>query len=200
MIENHCSRILNSVGLTKVYITVLAFQQEFDKKYNPTWHCIVGRNFGSYVTHETKHFIYFYLGQVAILLFKSGWEENCRLWKLDINSKPGLWRTYGLSHTQITHTHTRVLSFSFTYMNLAIEAVHKCMDRVYLICICCNTVTFFAFCSYTRWRNKMTFVCFFQVQICFALKLYKMLWPLPLKYIKNWYVIHILGKKWFLFI
>lgn len=46
--------------------------QEFDKKYNPTWHCIVGRNFGSYVTHETKHFIYFYLGQVAILLFKSG--------------------------------------------------------------------------------------------------------------------------------
>ncbi|NWZ83524.1 DYL1 protein, partial [Poecile atricapillus] len=27
---------------------------------------------GFYVTHETKHFIYFYLGQVAILLFKSG--------------------------------------------------------------------------------------------------------------------------------
>ena len=46
--------------------------QEFDKKYTPTWHCIVGRNFGSYVTHETRHFIYFYLGQVAILLFKSG--------------------------------------------------------------------------------------------------------------------------------
>lgn len=47
-------------------------KKEFDKKYNPTWHCIVGRNFGSYVTHETKAFIYFYLGQVAILLFKSG--------------------------------------------------------------------------------------------------------------------------------
>jgi dynein light chain LC8-type len=80
-------------------------KKEFDKKYHPTWHCIVGRNFGatprffscfcrhslfhqpftdicclwfalstpgSYVTHETKHFIYFYLGQVAILLFKSG--------------------------------------------------------------------------------------------------------------------------------
>lgn len=39
-------------------------KKEFDKKHNPTWHCIVGRNFGSYVTHETKHFIYFYLGQV----------------------------------------------------------------------------------------------------------------------------------------
>ncbi len=47
-------------------------KKECDKKYNPTWHCIVGRNFGSYVTHETKHFIYFYMGQVAILLFKSG--------------------------------------------------------------------------------------------------------------------------------
>ena len=29
-------------------------KKEFDKKYNPTWHCIVGRNFGSYVTHETR--------------------------------------------------------------------------------------------------------------------------------------------------
>ena len=56
------------------YIHDLAafIKKEFDKKYNPTWHCIVGRNFGSYVTHEPKHFIYFYLGQVAILLFKSG--------------------------------------------------------------------------------------------------------------------------------
>ena len=48
-------------------------KKEFDRKHNPTWHCIVGRNFGSYVTHETKHFIYFYLGQIAVLLFKSGW-------------------------------------------------------------------------------------------------------------------------------
>ncbi len=24
-------------------------KKEFDKKYNPTWHCIVGRNFGRYV-------------------------------------------------------------------------------------------------------------------------------------------------------
>ncbi len=47
-------------------------KKEFDKKYNPTWHCVVGRSFGSYVTHESKHFIYFYVGQLAILLFKSG--------------------------------------------------------------------------------------------------------------------------------
>ncbi|XP_020268681.1 dynein light chain 1, cytoplasmic [Asparagus officinalis] len=47
-------------------------KKEFDKKHGPTWHCIVGRNFGSYVTHETNHFIYFYLDTKAILLFKSG--------------------------------------------------------------------------------------------------------------------------------
>ena len=47
-------------------------KKEFDKKHNPTWHCIVGRNFGCDVTHETRHFIYFYLGQLAVLLFKSG--------------------------------------------------------------------------------------------------------------------------------
>lgn len=23
-------------------------KKEFDKKYNPTWHCIVGRNFGKF--------------------------------------------------------------------------------------------------------------------------------------------------------
>ena len=51
---------------------IAAHIKEFDKKYSPTWHCTMGRNFGSYVTRETKHFIYFYLGQVAILLFKSG--------------------------------------------------------------------------------------------------------------------------------
>jgi len=47
-------------------------KREFDKKYNPTWHCIVGKNFGSYVSHETGNGIYFYIGQRAILLFKAG--------------------------------------------------------------------------------------------------------------------------------
>ncbi|KAF3919997.1 hypothetical protein ABW21_db0200528 [Orbilia brochopaga] len=46
-------------------------KKEFDTRHGSTWHCIVGRNFGSFVTHETKHFIYFYLGHVAILLFKT---------------------------------------------------------------------------------------------------------------------------------
>ena len=66
-------RALQALEKYNIEKDIAAFiKKEFDKKYNPTWHCIVGRNFGSYVTHETKHFIYFYLGQVAVLLFKSG--------------------------------------------------------------------------------------------------------------------------------
>ncbi|KAL4260250.1 Dynein light chain [Pleurotus pulmonarius] len=46
-------------------------KKEFDRKHTPTWHVVVGKNFGSYVTHETKHFIYFYVGSLAILIWKS---------------------------------------------------------------------------------------------------------------------------------
>ncbi|CAI2384877.1 unnamed protein product [Moneuplotes crassus] len=47
-------------------------KNEFDVMYNPTWHCIVGRSFGSEVTHTLKHFVYFYWGEVGVLLFKTG--------------------------------------------------------------------------------------------------------------------------------
>jgi len=46
-------------------------KKQFDQKYGPTWHVVVGKNFGSFVTHETKHFVYFYIGALAILLWKS---------------------------------------------------------------------------------------------------------------------------------
>ncbi|WWC90999.1 uncharacterized protein L201_005938 [Kwoniella dendrophila CBS 6074] len=46
-------------------------KKEFDRLYGVTWHCVVGKNFGSFVTHETKNFIYFYLGPIAILLWKT---------------------------------------------------------------------------------------------------------------------------------
>ncbi|KAJ3616443.1 hypothetical protein Zmor_011898 [Zophobas morio] len=46
-------------------------KEEFDRKYSFSWHCVVGRNFGSYVTHEARYFIYFYVGQMAFLLFRT---------------------------------------------------------------------------------------------------------------------------------
>ncbi|EAN98686.1 putative dynein light chain [Trypanosoma cruzi] len=47
-------------------------KKEFDKRYNPTWQCIAGRSFAADVVHESKHLIYFYIGQMSILLWKTG--------------------------------------------------------------------------------------------------------------------------------
>ncbi|KAJ2157666.1 Dynein light chain [Coemansia sp. RSA 552] len=47
-------------------------KRECDKRFGNSWHVIVGRNFGSYVTHEVGHFIYFYNKFLAHLVFKSG--------------------------------------------------------------------------------------------------------------------------------
>ena len=47
-------------------------KKECDKRFGGTWHCIVGKDFGSFVSHESKHFVYFYLNDYAILLFRAG--------------------------------------------------------------------------------------------------------------------------------
>ena len=47
-------------------------KKEFDASYGGVWHCVVGKNFGSFVVHDTGGFVYFYLGPVAVLLFRSG--------------------------------------------------------------------------------------------------------------------------------
>lgn len=40
-------------------------------QYHGVWHCFVGRNFGSYGTYEQGHYVYFYMGQHAVMLFKT---------------------------------------------------------------------------------------------------------------------------------
>jgi len=42
----------------------------FDERYEPIWLCVVGRNFGVYVTHQANYFAHFYIGQKAVVLFK----------------------------------------------------------------------------------------------------------------------------------
>ena len=46
-------------------------KKEFDRKYNPTWNCIAGTNFWSWVKHKPRHYIFFDLGEMGIVLFKS---------------------------------------------------------------------------------------------------------------------------------
>ncbi|KAK6131578.1 hypothetical protein DH2020_034689 [Rehmannia glutinosa] len=48
----------------------LDFFDEFDRAHGPGWQCIVGTDFGSFVTHCSGCFIHFCIGSLAILLFK----------------------------------------------------------------------------------------------------------------------------------
>lgn len=95
---NTADKAAQSYSMEKDIASVV--KKAFDEKYGPTWHAVVGKNYGrldwfmlnnnypllfdlsllatiplffSYVTHESGHFIYFYLRERAYLLFKSGW-------------------------------------------------------------------------------------------------------------------------------
>ena len=46
-------------------------KSSLEKKYKGIWHCITGRNFGGYVTHETGKYIYFYIGQKGFLIWST---------------------------------------------------------------------------------------------------------------------------------
>ena len=50
-------------------------KKEFDHKYKKSWHCFVGENFGSFVTHESKTFIFFEIANISLLLFKTARPE-----------------------------------------------------------------------------------------------------------------------------
>ena len=51
-------------------------KKEFDKKFNETWHCIVGKNFGSDIGFYENCMLYYQVqtdrGVISILLWKAG--------------------------------------------------------------------------------------------------------------------------------
>lgn len=48
-----------------------SIKSDFDSMYGPTWHCIVGRNWGSCVTHSKQCYIRILYKDLTILLYKS---------------------------------------------------------------------------------------------------------------------------------
>ena len=46
-------------------------KKELDKKYGRTWHCVVGREFGSNVTYQVNNFIHVFVDRYAVLAFKT---------------------------------------------------------------------------------------------------------------------------------
>lgn len=55
----------------------LEIKTYMDRTYGPAWHCVVGKGFGSAVSYLNKHFIFLYISNKAILLFKY-WNRNLK--------------------------------------------------------------------------------------------------------------------------
>ncbi|KAF3433151.1 hypothetical protein FNV43_RR24253 [Rhamnella rubrinervis] len=49
----------------------MSLKKEFDGVYGPAWHCIVGKSFGSFVTHSSGGFVYFSVEKLSFLVFKT---------------------------------------------------------------------------------------------------------------------------------
>lgn len=47
-------------------------KEEFDTKYGPSWHVIIGKHFGGKITHDANQFAFFYIDAMAVMIFKCG--------------------------------------------------------------------------------------------------------------------------------
>lgn len=47
-------------------------KKSMDKKFDPYWHVVCGKNFGCFAIHEMRNFIFFYLDNSAFLMYKAG--------------------------------------------------------------------------------------------------------------------------------
>ena len=80
--KNKCARAeigqaaLDQFQIEKDVATVV--KKKFDETYGGTWHCVVGRNFGCSVTHQTKYLLFFQIDEIYVLLFCSDTPENLR--------------------------------------------------------------------------------------------------------------------------
>lgn len=45
-------------------------QTWMEEKYGPTWHCIVGSEYKTAFTYESKNFVRFNVGKKCIMLFR----------------------------------------------------------------------------------------------------------------------------------
>lgn len=68
-VEKAASMIESKTPINEIAMSI---KKMFDKDFYPTWHCIVGNNFGAYVSNEDGKAIYFTYGLTSILLFRAG--------------------------------------------------------------------------------------------------------------------------------
>jgi dynein light chain LC8-type len=49
---------------------LVAIKEYLDNKYLPQWTVAAGKHFGTKITHDSKHFISFYLGDYLVVIFR----------------------------------------------------------------------------------------------------------------------------------
>ncbi|KAL5548026.1 hypothetical protein UlMin_003257 [Ulmus minor] len=64
------AKALDFFDVTEATEIARFIKKEFDRTHGPGWQCIVGTDFGSFVTHCSGCFIHFSVGSLAILLFR----------------------------------------------------------------------------------------------------------------------------------
>ncbi|KAK1360733.1 Dynein light chain [Heracleum sosnowskyi] len=67
---NLAAKALDIFDVTEATAIARFIKKEFDTTYGPGWQCIVGTDFGSFVTHCYGSFIHFHIGNLAVLLFR----------------------------------------------------------------------------------------------------------------------------------
>nr|AFK40597.1 unknown [Lotus japonicus] len=72
------SKALDFFDVTEAIEIARFIKKEFDRMHGPGWQCIVGTDFGSFVTHCCGCFIYFCIGSLAILLFRGSADQEAK--------------------------------------------------------------------------------------------------------------------------
>jgi dynein light chain LC8-type len=48
-----------------------AVKKKCDEQFGGTWHCVIGKNFGCSITHDTKYVMFLKVDLMSALVFKS---------------------------------------------------------------------------------------------------------------------------------
>jgi len=66
-----CGELIRKGRLPREVDVAQALKRELEERHKGCWHCIVGRAFGSALSHEAGNFIYLYVDDIAVLVFRT---------------------------------------------------------------------------------------------------------------------------------
>ncbi|KEP64937.1 UNVERIFIED_CONTAM: dynein light chain type 1, putative [Hammondia hammondi] len=67
-----CKQLMDEFNPDKNALQIAeTLKKELDAKWGLFWHVTVGKNFGSYVVHQKRRFVYFTIAQVSFLIYKA---------------------------------------------------------------------------------------------------------------------------------